>query len=97
MSLLDVRLVDAILVLVALEGVGLAWWRLRRGRGPSVAQTVSFLSAGAALLLAVRGALAAWPPWTVLAALAVAGLAHAAHVALDGAAPRPTRDEGGGR
>ena len=75
--------VDAILALVVAEAVALVAWRARRARGPTVAQTLSFLGAGAALLVAVRAALSGWPAWAALAALLVGGLAHAAHVVLD--------------
>ena len=75
--------VDAILLLVALEGAVLVAWRARTGRGPALAQLASFLGAGAALLVALRAALAGWPLWVSLLALAAAGAAHAAHLALD--------------
>ncbi len=78
-----VWIVDAILLLVALETVALIAVRVRRDRGPTVAQTVTFLGAGAALLVALRAALADWHPAVALGALLVAGVAHAAHVALD--------------
>ncbi len=86
MNLLQPVLVDAILALVVLEGVVLVALRRAGRRVPSVAQTVTFLGAGAALLLAVRAVLAGWPTVVALAALALAGLSHAAHVALDGVA-----------
>ena len=76
-------LVDAILALVAAEAVVLVALRAWRARGPTVAQTLSFLGAGAALLVAVRAALAGWPAWAALAALLVGGVAHATHVVLD--------------
>ncbi|HZF66863.1 MAG TPA: hypothetical protein VEZ47_02375 [Gemmatirosa sp.] len=75
--------VDAILLLVVLEGGALALWRRRTGRGPAIAQVVSFLGAGGALLVALRAALAGWPLWVALVALGAAGAAHAAHLALD--------------
>jgi hypothetical protein len=83
MNLLQPVLVDAILALVLIEGVILVGLRRAGRRVPSVAQTVTFLGAGAALLLAVRAVLAGWPTVVALGALAVAGLSHAAHVALD--------------
>ena len=75
--------VDAILALVAVEAVVLVALRRLGRRVPTVGQTVTFLGAGAALLVAVRAALAGWPTWVALAALALAGLAHALHVSLD--------------
>lgn len=75
--------VDAILALVALEAVVLVALRQVGRRVPTVGQTVTFLGAGAALLVAVRAALAGWPTWVALGALAVAGVAHALHVTLD--------------
>ena len=79
----DARLVDAILALVALEAIALVWLRGRRGCGPTVLQSLTFLGAGAALLLALRAELAGWPTWAPLAALSVAGLAHVAHLIAD--------------
>ena len=81
---LDVRLVDAILALVAVEAIALVWLRRRRGRGPTALQSLTFLGSGAALLLALRAVLAGWPTWAPLGALAVAGLAHVAHLTADG-------------
>ena len=87
----DVRLVDALLALVALEAVALTWLRVARGRGPRVAQALTFLAAGAGLLLAVRAALAGWPAWVALAALAGAGMAHVAHLVVDARGDPTTR------
>jgi dolichol kinase len=76
------RVVDLILVFMALEAALLAWHRRRSGRGPSVAGLLAFFLAGACLLLALRAALvgASWG-W-VAAPLAGAGAAHAADLAL---------------
>jgi hypothetical protein len=79
----DVSLIDAILALVACEAMALTWLRRRRARGPTVTQTLTFLGSGAALLLALRAVLAGWPTWAPLLALAVAGLAHVAHLTAD--------------
>ena len=72
------RIIDAILVLVALEAVALLLLRRRRGRGPAPASLLANLAAGAALMLALRTALtgAGWP----LTALCLLG-ALAAHAA----------------
>jgi hypothetical protein len=79
-----VRLVDAILALVAVEALALLWWRRARGRGPPVVQSLAFLGSGAALLLALRAALGGWPAWVALGALLLAGVAHVVHLGLDG-------------
>ena len=72
------RIVDLILVLVALEAVVLGYMRARRGNGIEWRALLPNLLAGAALLLALRAAItgAAWP-W-IAAWLAAAGLAHLA-------------------
>jgi hypothetical protein len=72
------RIVDLILVLVAVELVVLGYMRARRGTGIGWRALLPNLLAGAALLLALRAALtgADWP-W-IAVWLAVAGLAHVA-------------------
>jgi hypothetical protein len=60
--------IDAILVLVALEGLALTAYRHWSGRGPALVPLVANLAAGACLLLALRAALTgggfeAWSPW----------------------------------
>ena len=72
------RIVDLILLLVAVEVVVLGCIRARRGSGIEWRALLPNLLAGAALLLALRAAItgAAWP-WIALW-LAVAGLAHVA-------------------
>ena len=73
---------DLVLALMALEAGLLAWYRRRHGRGVPIGEMVAFLVAGACLVLALRAALvgASWG-W-VAAALAGAGAAHAADLAL---------------
>ena len=71
------RVVDLILVLVALEALALLGWRLARRRGPSVAMLLANLASGAALMLAVRAALTG-AHWIAVAAFLLAALA--AHV-----------------
>lgn len=70
------RIIDAILVAVALEAAILLIWRRRSGRGPAAADILGNLLSGAMLMLAVRGALvgAAWP-WIGLC-LAASLVAH---------------------
>lgn len=63
------RLVDLILLLVVLEGVVLA-----RRLGTS---GVLFLGSGAALMLALRAALAGWRGEVILLCLAASGVLHA--------------------
>jgi hypothetical protein len=79
-SLNGPRLVDAVLCIVAVEAVALAVRRRRTGRGPALGPLLAFLGSGAALLVALRAALAGAPAWTVPAALAAAGLLHLRHL-----------------
>ena len=76
------RVVDFVLVLMAVEGALLVWHRRRTGRGVPSAELAAFLVAGACLMLALRGALvgASWG-W-IAAAMAGAGAAHLADLAL---------------
>lgn len=76
------RVVDLVLVLMAVEGAALALHRSRTGRGVPIPGLLAFLCAGACLLLALRGALVGAPWWWMAAALAGAGAAHAADLAL---------------
>ena len=72
------RIVDLILLLVAVEVVVLGYMRARRGIGIGWRALLPNLFAGASLLLALRAAItgADWP-WIVVW-LAAAGLAHVA-------------------
>ena len=76
------RIVDAILVLVALEALVLLGVRARWGRGPAPGALLSNLASGAALMLALRAALtgAAW--LSVAAWLAAALAAHIAEMVI---------------
>lgn len=67
------RIIDVILALVALEALALLAWRVRRGRGPSVAMLLSNLASGAALMVAVRAALTD-AHWTIIASCLLAAL-----------------------
>ena len=71
------RIVDFILLLMALELAGLAAWRATGRAAPGTPEVLPYLLSGAALLLALRIALTdgAWP----LIALALL-LAFAAHL-----------------
>lgn len=73
------HVIDAILVLVACEAGILAVW----ARGRVALRPLLFnLASGAALMLAVRGALTAAPWWAVAACLLAACLAHATELGL---------------
>jgi hypothetical protein len=75
------RLVDLILIIVAIEAAGLVvYWRFRR-QGVSPGDLLPNLFAGAFLLLALRLSLggAGWE--LSCASLAVAGIAHLADLA----------------
>ena len=74
------RLVDLVLVVVAAEAVALVVRRRRTGRGPTFGPLLAFLGSGAALLVALRAALADAAWWAVPAALAAAGLLHLRHL-----------------
>ncbi|AMB48161.1 MULTISPECIES: hypothetical protein [Methylobacteriaceae] len=90
------RIVDAILVLVALEALLLLAVRARWGRGPAPGPLLSNLASGAALMLALRAALtgAAWPG--VAAWMAAALAAHLTEMVIrfrrDGATDSPDCD-----
>lgn len=68
------RIVDAILLLVALEAILLLALRLRTGRGPAPFPMLCNLGSGAALMLALRAALVG-ADWPVVAACMLAALA----------------------
>lgn len=94
------RIVDAILVLVALEALVLLGVRARWGRGPAPGALLSNLASGAALMLALRAALTgtAWPG--VAAWMAAALAAHLTEMVIrfqwDGAAASPDCDKPAG-
>ena len=76
------RIVDLILVLVALEALLLWAYHRRTGRGPRWSQLAPTLVSGALLLVALRAALGGfWWGWTA-AALTLALLAHLVDLAL---------------
>lgn len=76
------RIIDLILILVAVEACALLAWRLRRGRGPSPVLLLCNLASGAALMLAVRAALTD-AHWTSVAGCLVGALlAHLIEMAL---------------
>lgn len=70
------RVVDLILVLTLAEALVLALLHRRTGRGVRPADLLPNLLAGAALLLALRAALAAAGWGSIAALLALAGVAH---------------------
>ena len=71
------RLVDIILLGMALEAFWLLW-RHRRAGEPGAPPMLLHLMSGALLLLAMKLALTGAPPMMVAATLGMAGLAHAA-------------------
>ena len=71
------RLVDIILLGMALEAFWLLW-RHRRGGASGAPPMLLHLISGALLLLAMKLALTGAPPMMVAATLGTAGLAHAA-------------------
>lgn len=76
------RVVDLVLGMMMLEAALLVGYRRRTGRGVRIAELLTFLVAGACLLLALRAALvgASWE-W-IAAALAGALAAHLADLGL---------------
>ncbi|TXT43312.1 MAG: hypothetical protein FD139_3027 [Methylocystaceae bacterium] len=78
----DPQLIDWILILVALEAIGVLGLRTLTRRGPPPAGFLCNLLAGAALLVALRCALAGAPTLAIAASLAMAFLAHLADLAL---------------
>jgi hypothetical protein len=79
--LLDPWIVDAIIALVAVEGIVLVVWRALTGGGLTMGETLANLSSGAALLLALRMAVTGGLSASVLALLSVALIAHIADLA----------------
>ena len=76
------RIVDAILLLVAIEALVLLGVRARWGRGPAPMALLSNLASGAALMLALRAALTG-AAWTGIAAWLIVALgAHLAELVL---------------
>ena len=71
------RLVDIILLGMALEAFWLLW-RQRSGGAPGALPMLLHLMSGALLLLAMKLALTGASPMMVAATLGTAGLAHAA-------------------
>lgn len=68
---------DLILAVLAIEAALLLAWRRRTGRGPAPRAVLAMVLPGAALVLALRGALVgAWWGWIALALVA----ALAAHL-----------------
>ncbi len=70
-------LIDFVIVLTLLEGLGLALYHHRTGRGMAPSEFGANLAAGLSLMLALRAGLAGAPWGLVAAALGSAGLLHA--------------------
>ncbi len=83
------HIIDAILVLVAVEALGLILWRRRAG---PLLPLLCNLASGASLMLALRAALTGGHWSAIAGCLALAGLAHGAELTLRlAAAGRPPR------
>lgn len=74
------QLVDAIIVLVVLEAIGLMVFRRVNGRGMPPREVVSFLGAGAGLLIALRVLISDGPFVWFAAAMLVSLAMHLWHV-----------------
>ena len=72
-----VLLVDAVMLLTALELLGLAWWYHRFGRGVPPQEIRLNLCSGLALMGALRAALSGASGLMIMLLLLVAGLFHA--------------------
>ena len=70
-------IIDLVLALMVIEGVVLALFRARNGRGLASTSLVITLASGAALMLALRAALVG-APWPIISIWMLAGLV--AHV-----------------
>lgn len=73
----DPWLIDLILALTLLEWLGLVLWHRLTGRGLRVLDVTLSLAPGMLLMGALKLSAPATLPWPVMAALALAGLAHA--------------------
>ena len=72
------RIVDAILVLMILEGFGLIAYQRVTGRGIEPACVIANLIAGGALMVALRAMLAGWGLPVIGLCMAISGAAHVA-------------------
>ena len=77
----DGRIVDLILALMALEGVALAIYRSRTGRGPHLRSLFVNLGAGASLLLTLRAVMTGASVAIIAALLLLALAFHLADLA----------------
>lgn len=84
-------LIDLILALIALEGIALSVWLARRGAGALIGPVICFLLSGAALMVALRGAVAGWGMLLIQAALLASLILHLACLALGWRAWRARR------
>lgn len=79
--IIDTRMVDTILALVALEGAGVYCLHALTRRGPALGGFLCNLLAGAFLLVALRNALAGASSFAIAGSLALAFVAHLADLA----------------
>lgn len=70
--------VDLVIVFTLCEGLLLAWWFRRTGRGVPPREFLANMMSGLCLMLALRSALAQGAGVAMLAWLAAAGMTHAA-------------------
>lgn len=70
--------IDAILVVIVLEAIGLSWWVRRSDRTQLIGPLLLFLASGAALMMALRAALNEASETMMSILLLVAGLLHVA-------------------
>ena len=84
-------LMDAILGLVVVEALVLAFFRARTGGGIALRALIPNLAAGFMLLLTARLALGGAPTLALAASLLGALFAHLADLGLRWQRPRPTR------
>ncbi len=75
------QLIDLVIAVTLLEGVALAVYHARTGRGMAPRDFAPTLCAGLALMLALRAGMSGAGWMWVAAALSLAGLAHGADVA----------------
>ena len=87
--IVDARMIDGVIGLVAVEAAIVVAVRVMLGRGPELAPFISNLCAGAFLLLATRNALAGESSYWISACLVAALVAHLLDLAGRWPAPHP--------
>jgi K+ transporter len=77
---MSLRIVDAIIVMVAIEMIAMLLYRRQTHRGMPASEVISFLGAGAGLLLALRVWVADGPFVGFASAMLLALVMHVWHV-----------------